>query len=238
MPPRRPAPPSPWRRRIVGHDEVAPETLVPNPRNWRVHGELQRAALDGALADIGVVRSVTVNRQTGHLVDGHLRVRLAIAHGEPTIPVEYVELTEAEEREALLTLDPIAALAEADRGQLRTLLDLTAGQASGVQALLESLALEHQIMPATLHAGALDLQGFPRAGSNLDGAPAGETMSMTPVAGPGSNVRMVQLFLTEATFPAFQASVRTLATLYGLQTVTEIVMEALSRATTPVNADL
>lgn len=26
-----------WRSRIVGHDEIDPTALVPNPANWRTH---------------------------------------------------------------------------------------------------------------------------------------------------------------------------------------------------------
>jgi hypothetical protein len=34
---------------------------------------------------------VTVNQTTGHVVDGHLRIELALARNEPTVPVTYVE---------------------------------------------------------------------------------------------------------------------------------------------------
>jgi DNA methylase len=50
-------------------------------------------------------------------VDGDERVQVAIAHGEPVVPVEYVELTEAEEAVALLTLDQSAQLAIAHMGR-------------------------------------------------------------------------------------------------------------------------
>ena len=61
---------------------------------------------------------MVVNHTTGHLVDGHLRVELAIASGQPTIPVVYVELSEDEERIILSSLDPIGAMATADREKL------------------------------------------------------------------------------------------------------------------------
>jgi hypothetical protein len=44
---------TPWRSRIVGHAEVAPADLVPNPRNWRTHPTEQQRALAGALARTG-----------------------------------------------------------------------------------------------------------------------------------------------------------------------------------------
>ena len=87
-----------WRNRITGHADVAPASLLPNPANWRRHPSRQQRALAGALGEVGWVAAVMVNQVTGHLVDGHLRLELALARGEPTIPVAYVELSEAEER--------------------------------------------------------------------------------------------------------------------------------------------
>ena len=58
-----------WRNRIVGHADVAPAELVPNPANWRTHPPEQQRALAGALAEIGWVGEVLVNRTTGHVVD-------------------------------------------------------------------------------------------------------------------------------------------------------------------------
>ena len=115
-------PMQPWANRIVGHGEEAPRNLLPNPRNWRGHPQRQQAALEQVIEEVGLVASVTVNKRSGHLVDGHLRVELALRRGEPTIPVTYVDLDEEEERVILASLDPIGALAEADRAKLGELL--------------------------------------------------------------------------------------------------------------------
>ncbi len=113
---------APWRSRIVGHGEVAPADLVPNPENWRSHPQEQRDALGGALEDVGWVMEVIVNQTTGNLVDGHLRLDLALSRGEPFVPVTYVELTHDEERLVLATLDPLAAMADAEVIPLQELL--------------------------------------------------------------------------------------------------------------------
>jgi hypothetical protein len=65
-----------WRNRIVGTGSEPPERLVANPLNWRIHPPRQHAALAGALASVGWVQQVVVNRRTGFVVDGHLRVAL------------------------------------------------------------------------------------------------------------------------------------------------------------------
>lgn len=92
------APTAAWRNRIVGHGEEAPGQLLANPANWRLHPKEQQLALAGALSEVGWVAQVLVNRTTGHVVDGHLRVELAISRHEPSVPVVYVELSEDEER--------------------------------------------------------------------------------------------------------------------------------------------
>ena len=111
-----------WRNRIVGHADVAPAELVPNPRNWRGHPPEQQRALSGALAEVGWVAEVFVNRTTGHVVDGHLRIQLALARDEPTVPVTCDELSDDEERLVLASLDPLAAMATAEQEQLAALL--------------------------------------------------------------------------------------------------------------------
>ena len=134
-----------WRNRIIGHGEEAPDQLLANPGNWRVHPKAQQAALAGAIEDIGFIRSVTVNRTSGHVIDGHLRVALALRNNEATIPVEYVEMSEAEEVEALLTLDPIAAMAAADKEKLDALLRDVATGSEAVQAMLAELAAKNYL---------------------------------------------------------------------------------------------
>lgn len=133
-----------WRNRIVGHGTARPDELVPNPANWRKHPLKQREAMGGAFEEVGWVQPVIVNRTTGRLVDGHLRVRLAIAHGETEVPVTFVELTEDEERLALATIDPIGDLAQRGADELHDLigtLTLTDDDLSAFLGTLDKQAL-------------------------------------------------------------------------------------------------
>jgi len=148
-----------WRNRIVAHGDVAPADLVPNPRNWRGHPDDQQRAVGGSLATVGWVIEILVNRATGHLVDGHLRVELALARGESTVPVTYVELSEDEERLVLASLDPLAAMATAEREQLGALLAGLEAQDDGLAALLDDLAREHGLDAG--RAGLLDADVVP-----------------------------------------------------------------------------
>jgi hypothetical protein len=140
----------PWRNRITGHADVAPASLLPNPANWRRHPPRQQRALAGALGEVGWVAQVMVNRVTGHLVDGHLRLELALARGEPTVPVAYVELSEAEERLVLASLDPLAAMADTDREALALLLAEVTPSDQALTRMLAELADRNGIVPAGL----------------------------------------------------------------------------------------
>jgi len=114
---------STYRNRIVGTADVDPTTLKAHPQNWRQHPSSQGAALDEILSTVGWVTDVIVNKTTGNLIDGHLRVETAIKNHEKSIPVKYVELTEDEEKMVLATFDPISAMAEADEKMLQELVN-------------------------------------------------------------------------------------------------------------------
>ena len=129
----------PWKNRIIGTDDVDPESLLASPWNWRTHPGPQRDALRGSLNTVGWIQQILVNKRTGYVIDGHARIEEALSKHEKTVPVLYVDLDPEEERLALAVLDPISAMAERDQGRLDELLaDLHVDDA-GLQALLDSL---------------------------------------------------------------------------------------------------
>src|SRR5213594_279058 len=148
-----------WRNRIVDHADVPPAELVPNPRNWRSHPPEQQRALAGALAEVGWVAEVLVNRTTGNVVDGHLRIELALTRDEPTVPVTYVELSDDEERLVLASLDPLAAMATAEQEKLAALLAGLEPADAALRALLDDLAREFRL--DSLLTGLVDPDDVP-----------------------------------------------------------------------------
>lgn len=136
-----------WRNRIIGSGVESPDQILANPANWRVHPKHQQDALEGVLNEVGWVQDVIINANTGHLVDGHLRVSLALRRGEAEVPVKYVDLTEAEEALVLATIDPLAAMAVTDAAKLDELLrDVSTGEAA-VQEMLAELAERNGVIP-------------------------------------------------------------------------------------------
>jgi hypothetical protein len=128
-----------WKNRIVGHGTEDPSQLVSNPFNWRVHPTHQRHAVKDALDQVGWIQEAVINRTTGNVVDGHLRIDLAVEQGETEIPVQYVELTEKEEKLVLATLDPLSALAVADQDQLKLLMEDIDAHGAVLKGFLDDL---------------------------------------------------------------------------------------------------
>jgi len=132
--------PSIWRNRIVGSGMMAPDQFLANPNNFRIHSAMQESALEEVLDRVGWVRTVLVNRTTGHVLDGHLRVALGIRRGEAEIPYDLVDITEAEEKLVLAALDPIAGMAGTDHEKLAGLLaELQIDLGGSLHAMLTEL---------------------------------------------------------------------------------------------------
>ncbi len=149
-----------WKSRIIGHEEVSPTELLANPRNWRIHPQLQQEALEGVLDEVGWVDEIIVNQHTGFVVNGHLRVALALRHGQKTVPVKYVDLTEGEEMIILATLDPLAAMAVTDAEKLDEVMKLAQTENVQVAKMLKDLAFEEGIdLPSFFPEGE---EGQPR----------------------------------------------------------------------------
>jgi hypothetical protein len=127
-------------QRIIDSGVVDPYDLLANPRNFRAHPEHQRTALKAALNDVGWVAPVIVNRASGTILDGHLRVAVAIERKDTDIPVDYVELSEDEEMVALATLDPITAMAKPNPHLYGKLLEATTTGEADLMAYLDDFA--------------------------------------------------------------------------------------------------
>ncbi len=138
----RRAPPQ-IRDRIVGLRRVRADTLLPNPKNWRRHPKAQGEALKGLLQEIGYADALLA-RETPDglmLIDGHLRAETT---PKTEVPVLVLDLDEAEADKLLLTLDPLAAMAEMDGAATQALLEGVQTESDGVRAMLAGLQDEAQ----------------------------------------------------------------------------------------------
>lgn len=157
-----------WRNRITGYAEVPPDQLLANPANYRRHPREQQAALTGVIDEIGYLDPVLVQAGTDLVIDGHLRVELALRANQPTIPVQYVDLTDDEARLALATFDPVTAMAYHDTEQLDALLREVSASDAAVMALLGELSRIEVIgadVDDTLHRTTNNLQMIGKGGA-------------------------------------------------------------------------
>lgn len=124
------------RNRVTRLELVKASELLPNPKNWRTHGDEQRAVLSALLDEVGIVDAV-IARETAdglQLVDGHLRQSIS---GDDVVPVLVVDLDDSEADKVLATFDPVAAMAATDKAKLTELL---AGVETQHEALVSMLA--------------------------------------------------------------------------------------------------
>lgn len=137
-----------YKNRIVGYGDAKVDEVLFNPKNWRVHPKYQQEALHGVLETVGWVQNVIINKTTGNLVDGHLRVQLAGRDEISSVPATYVELTQEEEDLILTSFDPIGSMAVAEKQKLKDLVDNIKVEDKQIQDMLTAIAEKEQIFGA------------------------------------------------------------------------------------------
>jgi hypothetical protein len=132
--------PEPIRNRIKGHRRVRAGDLLPHELNFRLHPQLQRAALQALYQEVGFARSLLAYELPDgrlKLIDGHLRRDL---DPDMEVDVEVLDLNDDEARALLLSIDPLAALAQTQEQLRDRLLELTPAVSPDLQAAWEAAA--------------------------------------------------------------------------------------------------
>lgn len=152
-----------FKNKITRTAEVDPKTLRDHEYNWRVHPKDQREALEAVLDRVGWVQRVVVNENTMRIVDGHLRVAVARARKEPTVPVSFVDLSEEEERLALATFDTVGTFDVADKKVLKELLAEVGDTNEALTKLLHGISVEAGLVEGGLTSDPLTVSDPDRA---------------------------------------------------------------------------
>jgi hypothetical protein len=132
------------RSRIVGHRKVKASELVPHELNPRVHSENQRDALRALYEKIGFARSLLAYQLPDgrlKLIDGHLRQSM---DPDMEVDVEVLDVNDEEARALLLSIDPLAQLADYDNQMLEELRSMTETDNETLGALWASLSRQDE----------------------------------------------------------------------------------------------
>lgn len=133
------------RRVKIGYETAEELAKHYNPLNFRGHPENQRDATEESLDALGYVGQVKKSLHSGVILDGHLRIEIALAK-DPAIqlPVDYYDLTPDEELLALQVLDTTTEMAEPIADKLAALMERTkhlTADKPGLAAMLEQLKM-------------------------------------------------------------------------------------------------
>lgn len=151
------------RDRIKELRRVKASELRPNHKNWRMHPTAQRDALRGVLAEVGYANALLAREETDGelvLIDGHLRAETT---PDAEVPVLVLDISEAEADKLLATLDPLAAMAEADSAKLGALIREIDTGSEALQAMLAGLARENGLYKMLVEAP----DEFPAVNENI-----------------------------------------------------------------------
>jgi hypothetical protein len=126
------------RNRIKSHRRVRAGDLVPHEWNFRLHPEGQRAALQALYEQVGFARSLLAYELPDgrlKLIDGHLRRDM---DPDMEVDVEVLDVNDEEARALILSIDPLAALAETQAQLHNRLMELTLTDSDELRAAWES----------------------------------------------------------------------------------------------------
>jgi hypothetical protein len=129
-----------WKSRVVRSANVPPSSLLEHPDNIVIHPPEQEEEMLTLLRTVGWAAPILVSEQTGRIIDGHMRVSLAVRKGIARVPVDYVDLTEEEERKALVYLRRTTQLARIDPVNLEVILNSIETDDDGLAAMARSFA--------------------------------------------------------------------------------------------------
>jgi len=112
------------------------------------------------------------------LVDGHMRLDIAIESGDQTVPADYVDLTPDEERYVLATLDPLGALARTDNVALLELTSKLDESTKSVRAALRAAGIESRESLSLLANNGAEKSATGRTGPESNQAEASKPAVM------------------------------------------------------------
>jgi hypothetical protein len=145
-----------WADRLGEVVWVDPEQLLANPRNYRIHPQEQQEIVGDSLDTMGWIKPIIAVEGSDLVLDGHLRIALAMRAHEPAVPVQYVKLDESELAQALLILDTTVEMAGIDKALMTALINDVTPQTDVMNDFLSSLMASYDLDGAASADSAQD----------------------------------------------------------------------------------
>lgn len=142
--------------RKIGEGWENPAQLLAHPNNPKIHPMGQTEAVKAAIRELGWMAKIKVNRRTGYVIDGHDRIKAMMQEQVESVPVEYYDLSEEEEKLFLLTYDPIGTLFGTDKQLTEKLLNEVNTGEEALQQFLSDQAEELGIFNLNGEGESLD----------------------------------------------------------------------------------
>ena len=229
-----------------GSDDLRP-LLVPigglreDPINLNTHDAASIDAIAASYAAFGQQKPVVAD-SAGIVRDGSGQLRAALRLGWSRLAISRTALKGAALLGYSIAANRVATLSRLDEALLAEALGSIQGEASipalalgytgaEIEALIAAAGDEPEDLLAPPAGPPPGSVYYPADGEEPGpGGPPGEVAGTPELVAPPSQVRMVQLFLTVATLPAFQRCIEALAAAYGTQNPTDTVMRCLEEA--------
>ncbi len=136
--------------------------LLPASYNPRTVSKKAYAKLKASLETFGLVEPLIWNQRTGHVVGGHLRLRILHDLGVADVPVSVVSLSDAEEKALNVVLNNLEAQGRYDPVKLAEVLttfgDVPMLEATGFTlATIKALTLVPEEVPVEADCDAVEI---------------------------------------------------------------------------------
>ncbi len=126
--------------------DVDPNTLKPNPFNFRLHQQPQKDTMDDVFNEIGNIDGIKASVKTRNVIDGHMRVALYQEKKQNIPLVIWLDLEdEEEERRAILLFDQVGGMARIDKKILAQAISKTKMNRAKTLELVEKIAQKKKI---------------------------------------------------------------------------------------------
>jgi ParB-like chromosome segregation protein Spo0J len=218
---------------------VALADLRPDPANPRTHDARNLAAIAASLREHGQVEPLLVQRATMMVIGGNGRAEAMRSLGWKHARVALLDVSDVEARKLSIALNRTGELAGWDEAVLaRHLSDLSeldgafdvsnlGFSGAEMDALVAAYVVDVEQQAAPPAQPATTQGAAPAASAAPAEAGTGLPPGAAPAPMPASTVKVVQLFLSDATMEPFQMAVRKLAEQYGTDNITDTVYRAV-----------